>query len=310
MRRTRLTHRRAHPPLTNLSARKQKMTNFNTVSSVILLSAVTALAGCTHPLQTLDTEALRHRLLSTYQLHVEAVSAGAVIEVSRPPSEVASELSKERREELDAMSGGESYKTAKLEIGETLLGTDEIDTVHISLKTAFELAIRNNLDIQEFMIVPVGADTVAGAIRAGAEIFQTLKKALSDSGHGTNVGDEGGFAPNLSSNAEALAVIKQAVSDAGYTLGKDVTLALDCASSEFFKDGTYDLAGEGKQYDAAGFTDYLARRRRFRVHDDDPAECDDRQVDTRVSVCSFRELRSVRVCQLSGLSLWRTPGAR
>lgn len=135
------------------------MTNFNTVSSGMLLSVVTALAGCTHPLQTLDTEALRHRLLSTYQLHGKAVSAGAVIEVSRPPSEVASELSKERREELDAMSGGESYKTAKLEIGETLLGTDEIDTVHISLKTAFELAISNNLDIQEARLLPAVRDT-------------------------------------------------------------------------------------------------------------------------------------------------------
>ena len=159
MRRTHLTHRRAHPPLTSLSARKQKMTNFNTVSSGMLLLAVTVLAGCTHPLQTSDTEALRHRLLSTYQLHGEAVSAGAVIEVSRPPSEVASELSKERREELDAMSGGESYKTAKLEIGETLLGTDKIDTVHISLKAAFELAIRNNLDIQEARLLPAVRDT-------------------------------------------------------------------------------------------------------------------------------------------------------
>ena len=116
----------------------------------------------------------------------------------------------------------------------------------------------NNVDIQEFMIQPVGAPNFREALRTGAEIFHALKKVLSAKGLSTSVGDEGGFAPNLSSNAEALAVIKQAVSDAGYTLGKDVTLALDCASSEFFKDGTYDLAGEGKQYDAAGFTDYLA----------------------------------------------------
>ena len=116
----------------------------------------------------------------------------------------------------------------------------------------------NNVDIQEFMIQPVGAPNFREALRTGAEIFHSLKKVLSAKGLSTSVGDEGGFAPNLSSNAEALAVIKQAVSDAGYTLGKDVTLALDCASSEFFKDGTYDLAGEGKQYDAAGFTDYLA----------------------------------------------------
>jgi enolase len=116
----------------------------------------------------------------------------------------------------------------------------------------------NNVDIQEFMIQPVGAPNFREALRTGAEIFHSLKKVLSAKGLSTSVGDEGGFAPNLSSNAEALAVIKQAVSDAGYTLGKDVTLALDCASSEFFKDGTYDLSGEGKQYDAAGFTDYLA----------------------------------------------------
>ncbi|WP_110666849.1 phosphopyruvate hydratase [Salinicola halophilus] len=116
----------------------------------------------------------------------------------------------------------------------------------------------NNVDIQEFMIQPVGAPNFREALRTGAEIFHALKKVLSAKGLSTSVGDEGGFAPNLSSNAEALAVIKQAVDDAGYTLGKDVTLALDCASSEFYKDGVYDLAGEGKQYDAAGFTDYLA----------------------------------------------------
>ncbi|MAM57550.1 MAG: phosphopyruvate hydratase [Salinicola sp.] len=116
----------------------------------------------------------------------------------------------------------------------------------------------NNVDIQEFMVQPVGAPNFREALRMGAEIFHSLKKVLSAKGLSTSVGDEGGFAPNLSSNAEALAVIEQAVGDAGYHLGKDVTLALDCASSEFFKDGTYDLAGEGKQYDAAGFTDYLA----------------------------------------------------
>ncbi|WP_106419492.1 phosphopyruvate hydratase [Salinicola tamaricis] len=116
----------------------------------------------------------------------------------------------------------------------------------------------NNVDIQEFMVQPVGAPNFREALRMGAEIFHALKKVLSAKGLSTSVGDEGGFAPNLASNAEALAVIKQAVSDAGYTLGKDVTLALDCASSEFYKDGTYDLSGEGKSYDAAGFADYLA----------------------------------------------------
>jgi|TARA_R110000851_G_scaffold34002_1_gene90640 enolase len=116
----------------------------------------------------------------------------------------------------------------------------------------------NNVDIQEFMVQPVGAPNFREGLRMGAEIFHSLKKVLSAKGLSTSVGDEGGFAPNLASNADALAVIKQAVADAGYTLGKDVTLALDCASSEFYQDGQYNLSGEGKSFDAAGFTDYLA----------------------------------------------------
>ncbi|PRY72104.1 phosphopyruvate hydratase [Halomonas ventosae] len=115
----------------------------------------------------------------------------------------------------------------------------------------------NNVDIQEFMVQPVGAPTFREGLRMGAEIFHALKKVLSARGLATSVGDEGGFAPNLDSNAEALAVIQQAVADAGYRLGDDVTLALDCASSEFYRDGQYDLAGEGKAFDAAGFVDYL-----------------------------------------------------
>ena len=116
----------------------------------------------------------------------------------------------------------------------------------------------NNVDIQEFMVQPVGAANFREGLRMGAEIFHALKKVLSAKGLSTSVGDEGGFAPNLASNADALAVIKQAVADAGYALGKDVTLALDCASSEFYKDGQYNLSGEGKSYDAEGFADYLA----------------------------------------------------
>ncbi|MCK0745347.1 phosphopyruvate hydratase [Chromohalobacter nigrandesensis] len=116
----------------------------------------------------------------------------------------------------------------------------------------------NNVDIQEFMIQPVGAPDFREALRMGAEIFHTLKKVLAARGLSTSVGDEGGFAPDLASNAEALAVIQEAVEKAGYTLGKDVTLALDCASSEFYQDGQYNLSGEGKSYDAAGFVDYLA----------------------------------------------------
>ncbi|SFH53163.1 phosphopyruvate hydratase [Modicisalibacter xianhensis] len=116
----------------------------------------------------------------------------------------------------------------------------------------------NNVDMQEFMIQPVGAPSFREALRMGAEVFHALKKVLASRGLATSVGDEGGFAPNLDSNAEALAVIKQAIADAGYTLGKDITLALDCASSEFYENGEYNLAGEGKRYDAAGFADYLA----------------------------------------------------
>ena len=116
----------------------------------------------------------------------------------------------------------------------------------------------NNVDIQEFMVQPVGAKTFSDALRMGTEVFHHLKAVLQARGLSTSVGDEGGFAPNLASNEEALSVISEAVANAGYKLGEDITLALDCAASEFYKDGMYDLAGEGKKFDAAGFTDYLA----------------------------------------------------
>ncbi|WP_105103763.1 phosphopyruvate hydratase [Microbulbifer pacificus] len=115
----------------------------------------------------------------------------------------------------------------------------------------------NNVDIQEFMIQPVKAKTFAEALRQGAEIFHSLKKVLSAQGLNTAVGDEGGFAPNLPSNESALKVIAEAVEAAGYKLGDDITLALDCASSEFYKGGKYVLAGEGKEFDSEGFADYL-----------------------------------------------------
>ena len=116
----------------------------------------------------------------------------------------------------------------------------------------------NNVDIQEFMVQPVSVKSFGEALRVGAEIFHSLKKVLKAQGLNTAVGDEGGFAPNLPSNEAALAVIKEAIESAGYELGKDVTLALDCASSEFYKDGQYQLAGEGKSFDSEGFADYLA----------------------------------------------------
>ncbi|BFN13890.1 phosphopyruvate hydratase [Marinobacter sp. RI1] len=116
----------------------------------------------------------------------------------------------------------------------------------------------NNVDIQEFMVQPVSVNSFGEALRVGAEIFHSLKKVLKAQGLNTAVGDEGGFAPNLPSNEAALAAIKEAVEKAGYELGKDVTLALDCASSEFYKDGQYQLSGEGKSFDSEGFADYLS----------------------------------------------------
>ncbi|MND28444.1 Enolase [compost metagenome] len=116
----------------------------------------------------------------------------------------------------------------------------------------------NNIDIQEFMIQPVGASSFREGLRMGAEVFHSLKKVLSERGLSTAVGDEGGFAPSLASNEEALVVIKEAVSRAGYELGKDITLALDCAASEFYEGGQYVLAGEDQAFNSAGFADYLA----------------------------------------------------
>src|SRR5215475_1004996 len=116
----------------------------------------------------------------------------------------------------------------------------------------------NSLDIQEFMILPVGAPTFREALRYGCEVFHTLKKVLNDRGLSTAVGDEGGFAPDLSSNEEALEVIISAVEKAGYKIGKDVYLGLDVASSEFFKDGQYELESEERSFTSAQFAKYLA----------------------------------------------------
>jgi enolase len=115
----------------------------------------------------------------------------------------------------------------------------------------------NNVDIQEFMILPTGAPNFSEALRCGAEIFHSLKTVLSGRGLSTAVGDEGGFAPNLPSNESALEAIMEAIDKAGYVAGKDVFLGLDCAASEFYKDGKYVLAGEDRSFDAKGFTDYL-----------------------------------------------------
>ena len=116
----------------------------------------------------------------------------------------------------------------------------------------------NPIDIQEFMIMPFGAASIADAVRMGAEVFQALKKELKSAGHNTNVGDEGGFAPNLKSADEALGYIMKSIEKAGYKPGDDIYLALDCASSEYYKDGKYVLAGENKALDSAGNVKYLA----------------------------------------------------
>ena len=115
----------------------------------------------------------------------------------------------------------------------------------------------NPIDIQEFMIMPVAAETEAEAIRMGAEVFHTLEKALRDTGHSVNVGDEGGFAPDLSSATEALDFIMRAIESAGYAPADDIMLALDCASTEYYRDGRYHLVGEGHELDSEGHAGYI-----------------------------------------------------
>ena len=115
----------------------------------------------------------------------------------------------------------------------------------------------NPIDFQEFMVMPVGAASFSEGLRAGTEIFHSLKKALAEAGHNTNVGDEGGFAPNIGSAEDALAFLDKAVTAAGYRTGEDVIFALDCAASEFYRGGRYELAGEGKSLDAGGMVDML-----------------------------------------------------
>jgi len=116
----------------------------------------------------------------------------------------------------------------------------------------------NSVDIQEFMILPIGAPSFSEALRYGAEVFHTLKKVLHAKGLNTAVGDEGGFAPDLPSNEAAITIILEAIDKAGYRAGKDIYLGLDVASTEFFKDGVYDLESEGRKFSASEFTDYLA----------------------------------------------------
>jgi enolase len=117
---------------------------------------------------------------------------------------------------------------------------------------------QNSVDLQEFMILPVGAGSIREAVRYGAEVFHALKSVLSGRGLGTGVGDEGGFAPDLPSNEAAIEVILEAIGKAGFQAGKDIYLGLDAASSEFYEDGLYNLASEGRKFTAQEFTDYLS----------------------------------------------------
>jgi len=173
-----------------------------------------------------------------------SLGANAILAVSMANAAAAAEASQlqlyEYLAELDGSPGRYSMPVPMMNI---LNGGEHAD---------------NNVDIQEFMIQPVGASSFAEALRCGAEIFHTLKKVLSDGGMSTAVGDEGGFAPNLPSNEAALEAIMTSIDKAGYRAGEDVFLALDCAASEFYKDGRYVLAGEGAEYDSEGFADYLA----------------------------------------------------
>ncbi|EAT12041.1 phosphopyruvate hydratase [Bermanella marisrubri] len=192
-----------------------------------------------------DQKALDHKMLELDGTDNKAtLGANAILAVSLAAAKAAASAKGiELYEHIAELNGTAGQFSMPLPMMNILNGGEHAD---------------NNVDIQEFMVQPVGFTSFSEGLRAGAEIFHNLKKVLQGKGLNTAVGDEGGFAPNLASNADALAVIKEAVSAAGYQLGKDITLALDCASSEFYKDGKYDLSGEGKVFSAEEFSDYLA----------------------------------------------------
>lgn len=173
----------------------------------------------------------------------ESLGANAILSVSLAAAKAAARAKKlalyEYLAELDGSPGRYSMPVPMMNI---LNGGEHAD---------------NNVDIQEFMILPTGADTFSEALRCGAEVFHTLKAVLGERGMSTAVGDEGGFAPNLPSNEAALQAIMESIEKAGYKPGEDVYLGLDCAASEFYKDGQYVLAGEERSFAAEGFTGYL-----------------------------------------------------
>ncbi len=168
------------------------------------------------------------------------LGANAILGVSMAVAKAAAEFS---GQPLYRYIGGTSARVLPVPMMNIINGGEHAD---------------NPIDIQEFMIMPVAAENIREAIRMGAEVFHTLKKELSAAGHNTGIGDEGGFAPNLNSTRDALDFIMKSIEKAGYKPGQDIYLALDCASSEYFKDGKYELKGEGKSLTSAENADYLA----------------------------------------------------
>lgn len=168
------------------------------------------------------------------------LGANAILGVSLAVAKAAAEYTDQP---LYRYVGGTSARTLPVPMMNIINGGEHAD---------------NPIDIQEFMIMPVAAESIADAVRIGAEIFHTLKKELSAAGHNTNVGDEGGFAPNLNSTTEALDFIMTSIKKAGYKAGEEVYLALDCAASEYYADGVYNYKGEGKRLTSAENAEYLA----------------------------------------------------
>jgi len=169
------------------------------------------------------------------------LGANAILGVSMAVAKAAAEYT---GQPLFRYVGGTSARTLPVPMMNIINGGEHAD---------------NPIDIQEFMIMPVAADNIRDAVRMGAEVFHTLKKELSAAGLSTGIGDEGGFAPNLSSTRDALDFILKAIEKAGYTPGQDIYLALDCASTEYFKGGKYEMAGEGLSLTAAENVEYLAK---------------------------------------------------
>ena len=212
---------------------------------------LTAVANVNGPIRDLllGMDAVDQRTLDQAMIDADGTDnkakfgANAILAVSLAAAKAAAQATKQPLYAHIAQINGSSALSMPVPMMNILNGGEHAD---------------NNVDIQEFMVQPVAAPTFAEGLRAGAEIFHSLKKVLSAEGLNTAVGDEGGFAPNLPSNEAALEMIAVAVDKAGYKLGSDITLALDCAASEFYSEGVYNLAGEDKQFSSAEFTDYLA----------------------------------------------------